>query len=137
ITAGILGATGVLAALIHRDKTGEGQRVDTSLYEAGIIHTYWQSAITSATGKSPGPLGSAHPLTAPYQAFKTKDKWITVGASNQNNWLHLIEALERKDLQEDKRFNNNTNRMNNLNLLVEILNKEMIKKTSKEWLMIF
>ena len=137
ITAGILGATGVLAALIHRDKTGEGQRVDTSLYEAGIVHTYWQSAITSATGKSPGPLGSAHPLTAPYQAFKTKDKWITVGASNQNSWINLIEALERKDLQEDQRFNSNANRMNNLKILIEILNKEMIKKTSKEWLMIF
>jgi len=137
ITAGILGATGVLAALIHRDKTGEGQRVDTSLYEAGIIHTYWQSAITSATGKSPGPLGSAHPLTAPYQAFKTKDKWITVGASNQNNWIHLLEALGRKDLQEDKRFSNNANRMKNLQALVAILNKEMIKKNSKEWLTIF
>ena len=45
ITAGILGATGVLAALINREKTGKGQKVDTSLYEAGIIHTYWQSAI--------------------------------------------------------------------------------------------
>lgn len=137
ITAGILGATGVLAALIHRDKTGEGQRVDTSLYEAGIIHTYWQSAITSATGKSPGPLGSAHPLTAPYQAFKTKDKWITVGASNQNNWINLIDALGRKDLQEDKRFNSNTNRMRNLQPLIEILNKEIIKKPSNEWLKIF
>ena len=137
ITAGILGATGVLAALIHRDKTGEGQRVDTSLYEAGIIHTYWQSAITSATGKSPGPLGSAHPLTAPYQAFKTKDKWITVGASNQNNWINLIDALGRKDLQEDKRFNSNTNRMRNLQSLIEILNKEIIKKPSNEWLKIF
>ena len=50
ITAGILGATGVLAALVAREKTGVGQRVDTSLYEAGIVHTYWQSAIASATG---------------------------------------------------------------------------------------
>ena len=137
ITAGILGATGVLAALLNREKTGEGQRVDTSLYEAGIIHTYWQSAITSSTGKSPGPLGSAHPLTAPYQAFKTKDKWITVGASNQNNWINLIDALERKDLQDDKRFNSNINRMKNLKPLVDILNKEMIKKSSKDWLKIF
>ena len=94
ITAGILGATGVLAALINREKTGLGQKVDTSLFEAGIIHTYWQSAIAGATGSSPGPLGSAHPLTAPYQAFKTKDKWITIGASNQNSWMNLIKALK-------------------------------------------
>ncbi len=128
ITAGILGATGVLAALISRNKTGLGQRVDTSLYEAGIVHTYWQSAIAVATGKSPGPLGSAHPLTAPYQAFKTKDNWITVGASNQNTWLKLIKALNKEELQEDPRFNNNDNRMKNLNDLVKLIQPELKKK---------
>ena len=137
ITAGILGATGVLAALVAREKTGVGQKVDTSLYEAGIVHTYWQSAIASATGISPGPLGSAHPMTAPYQAFKTKDKWITIGASNQNNWLNLLDALERKDLQENSKFNNNANRMKHLPELVEILKQELEKKTSIEWLRIF
>ncbi|MAJ56902.1 MAG: CoA transferase [Candidatus Pelagibacter sp.] len=137
ITAGILGATGVLAALISREKTGKGQKVDTSLFEAGIIHTYWQSAIAGATGSSPGPLGSAHPLTAPYQAFKTKDKWITIGASNQNSWINLIKALKREDLNKDERFCDNKNRMKNLNALVEILNIELAKKTSHEWLIIF
>ncbi len=137
ITAGVLGATGVLAALINREKTGKGQKVDTSLYEAGIIHTYWQSAIAGATGSSPGPLGSAHPLTAPYQAFKTKDKWITIGASNQNSWMNLIKALKREDLNKDERFCDNKNRMKNLNALVEILNTELAKKTSQEWLAIF
>ena len=137
ITAGVLGATGVLAALINREKTGKGQKVDTSLYEAGIIHTYWQSAIAGATGSSPGPLGSAHPLTAPYQAFKTKDKWITIGASNQNSWMNLIKALKREDLNKDERFCDNKNRMKNLNALVEILNTELTKKTSQEWLAIF
>jgi crotonobetainyl-CoA:carnitine CoA-transferase CaiB-like acyl-CoA transferase len=137
ITAGILGATGVLAALVAREKTGIGQRVDTSLYEAGIVHTYWQSAIASATGISPGPLGSAHPLTAPYQAFKTKDKWITVGASNQNNWLNLLDALGRKDLQENEKFNSNANRMANLPELQEILKEELAKKTADEWIKLF
>ena len=97
ITAGLLAASGILAALIHRDKTGEGQKVDTSLYEAGIVHTYWQSAIAGATGVSPGPLGSAHPLTAPYQAFKTKDKWITIGASNQNTCCLLYTSPSPRD----------------------------------------
>ena len=137
ITAGILGATGVLAALINRDKTGKGQRVDTSLYEAGIVHTYWQSAIAGATGKSPGPLGSAHPLTAPYQAFKTKDNWITIGASNQNNWMNLLNAIERVDLQEDDRFKDNNSRMKNLKALAPILQEELLKKTSNEWIKIF
>ena len=137
ITAGILGATGVLAALINRNKTGLGQRVDTSLYEAGIIHTYWQSAIAVATGNSPGPLGSAHPLTAPYQAFKTKDSWITVGASNQNTWLKLIKAINKEELQENSKFNNNDNRMQNLNELVEVIQTELQKKTSQDWIKIF
>ena len=137
ITAGILAATGVLAALVSRATTGVGQRVDTSLYEAGIVHTYWQSAIASATGVAPGPLGSAHPLTAPYQAFQTKDKWITVGASNQNTWLKLIDALGAKELQENEKFNSNANRMKNVTELTELLKKELVKKTAEEWLKIF
>ena len=137
ITAGILAATGVLAALVSRATTGVGQRVDTSLYEAGIVHTYWQSAIASATGVAPGPLGSAHPLTAPYQAFQTKDKWITVGASNQNTWLKLIDALEVKELQENEKFNSNANRMKNVAELTELLKKELVKKTAEEWLKLF
>ena len=137
ITAGLLASSGILAALVHREKTGEGQKVDTSLFEAGIVHTYWQSAIAGATGQSPGPLGSAHPLTAPYQAFKTKDKWITVGASNQNTWLMLLKAINRQDLQEDEKFSSNLNRKENINELVDILNSELIKKTSDEWLKIF
>jgi len=137
ITAGLLASTGILAALVHREKTGEGQKVDTSLFEAGIVHTYWQSAIAGATGKSPGPLGSAHPLTAPYQAFKTKDKWITVGASNQNTWLMLLKAINRMDLQEDEKFSSNINRKKNIDNLVEILSAEFIKKNSNEWLEIF
>jgi crotonobetainyl-CoA:carnitine CoA-transferase CaiB-like acyl-CoA transferase len=137
ITAGLLASSGILAALVHRNKTGEGQKVDTSLFEAGIVHTYWQSAIAGATGQSPGPLGSAHPLTAPYQAFKTKDKWITVGASNQNTWLMLLKAINRQDLQENEKFSSNLNRKKNINQLVDILSSELIKKTADEWLKIF
>jgi crotonobetainyl-CoA:carnitine CoA-transferase CaiB-like acyl-CoA transferase len=137
ITAGLLATSGILAALVHRNKTGEGQKVDTSLFEAGIVHTYWQSAIAGATGKSPGPLGSAHPLTAPYQAFKTKDKWITIGASNQNTWLMLLKAINRLDLQDNEMFSSNLNRKKNLTQLVDILNTELIKKNSEEWLKIF
>ena len=137
ITAGLLAASGILAAIIHRNKTGEGQKVDTSLFEAGIVHTYWQSAIAGATGESPGPLGSAHPLTAPYQAFKTKDKWITIGASNQNTWLKLIKAIDREDLQQNEKFSSNLNRKKNLIELVEILTTVLSKKTSSEWLKIF
>jgi crotonobetainyl-CoA:carnitine CoA-transferase CaiB-like acyl-CoA transferase len=134
ITAGILAAMGVLAAYAHKLKTGEGQRVDVSLFEAGIVHTYWQSAITFATGEPPGPMGSAHPLNAPYQAFQTADGRITVGAANQANWLKLVDALDAGALKEDPRFETNDARMRNLETLVSLMTPIFKKRTTQEWL---
>ena len=74
---------GILAAYAHRLKTGEGQWVETSLFEAAMVQTYWQSAIALATGVAPRAMGSAHPLNAPYQAFEASDGWIVVGGANQ------------------------------------------------------
>jgi crotonobetainyl-CoA:carnitine CoA-transferase CaiB-like acyl-CoA transferase len=134
ITAGILAAMGVLAAYVHRLKTGRGQCVDASLFEAGIVHTYWQSAIALATGIAPGPLGSAHPLNAPYQAFETADGWITVGAANQANWIKLADALEAADLKTDPRFATNDARMGNLPALIAALALRFKQRTSAVWL---
>ncbi len=134
ITAGILGAMGVAAAYASRLKTGEGQRVDTSLFEAGIVHTYWQSAIAFATGVSPGPMGSAHPLNAPYQAFETADGWLTVGAANQTNWERMLTVIGAPELNADPRFCDNAKRMQNLPALVEALTAIFRGKTTHEWL---
>lgn len=134
ITAGLLGAMGVMAALVERQRTGEGQRVDTSLFEAGIIHTYWQSAIRFATGISPGPMGSAHPLNGPYQAFPTADGWINVGAANQTNWLRLTEALDARSLQDDPRFADNPGRMRHLAELDELLSAILRRRSTADWL---
>ncbi len=134
ITAGILAATGVLAAYVHRLKTGDGQMVDTSLFEAGIVHTYWQSAMALATGIAPGPMGSAHPLNAPYQAFETRDGWITIGAANQKNWQRLLDALEAPELADDERFRVNANRMANLDALAAILGDIFRSRSQADWL---
>jgi crotonobetainyl-CoA:carnitine CoA-transferase CaiB-like acyl-CoA transferase len=134
ITAGILGAMGVLAAYVHRLRTGLGQRVDTSLFEAGIVHTYWQSAIRLATGAPPAPMGSAHPLNAPYQAFATADGWINIGAANQANWLRLVGVLEAPGLADDPRFADNAARMRNLPALVEAFAPPLRRRTTAEWL---
>jgi crotonobetainyl-CoA:carnitine CoA-transferase CaiB-like acyl-CoA transferase len=134
ITAGILAAMGVLAAYVHRLKTGQGQRVDTSLFEAGITHTYWQSAIALATGDSPPAMGSAHPLNAPYQAFRTKDGWINIGAANQANWLKLLGALEAPEIAGDARFAEPRSRMENLDALVAVLEPVFATRASAEWL---
>lgn len=134
ITAGLLAAMGILAALRHRDRTGEGQLVDTSLLEAGIVHTYWQSAMALASGVAPGPLGSAHPLNAPYQAFRTQDGWIVVGGANQRTWTRLVEALEAPHLADDPRFVDNRHRMQNLAALEEALTPFFERHTSEFWL---
>ncbi len=134
ITAGIIAAMGVLAAYAHKQKTGEGQRVDTSLLEAAITHTYWQSAICFATGQSPGAMGSAHPLNAPYQAFQTSDGWITVGAANQANWERLLRVIDAVELADDPRFAANAGRMENLKALEALLNEKFVTRTSAEWL---
>ncbi|MBO6814898.1 MAG: CoA transferase [Rhizobiaceae bacterium] len=137
ITAGILAAMGVAAAYAHKLKTGEGQKVDTSLFEAGIIHTYWQSAIAFATGTPPGPMGSAHPLNAPYQAFKTSDGWINIGAANQKNWEKLIELTGAEALGKDPRFSINADRITRRVELEDELNKVFSTRTTDEWLEIF
>ncbi|GJD93413.1 CaiB/BaiF CoA transferase family protein [Methylobacterium iners] len=134
ITAGILAAMGVLAAYTHRLKTGEGQAVDTSLFEAGITLTYWQSAIAMATGVAPTPMGSAHPLNAPYEAFRTADGWITVGAANQTNWLRLLAVLGAEALADDPRFARNADRLENRAALAERLGPYFHAASSEIWL---
>jgi crotonobetainyl-CoA:carnitine CoA-transferase CaiB-like acyl-CoA transferase len=134
ITAGILLAMGILAALAHRNRTGDGQMVDTSLFEAGITHTYWQSAIAFATGVAPGPMGSAHPLNAPYEALPTQDGWINVGAATQPTWKRFLAAIGAPELGADPRFADNVARMANRAALIAELSRRMQTRTTAEWL---
>jgi crotonobetainyl-CoA:carnitine CoA-transferase CaiB-like acyl-CoA transferase len=136
ITAGILAAMGIAAAYAHKLKTGEGQRVDTSLFEAAIVHTYWQSAIAFATGVAPGPMGSAHPLNAPYQSFPTADGWINIGAANQANWERLTALIDAPELKDDPRFTSNDKRMTNRETLAATLSEVFRGKTTADWLVI-
>ncbi len=137
ITAGIIAAMAISAAYARKLKTGLGQNIDTSLFEAGIVHTYWQSAIAFATDTSPGPLGSAHPINSPYQSFKTSDGWINVGAANQKNWEKFINLIGADQLQDDPRFSSNENRMNYRLDLENELTGVMLTKTTDEWLHLF
>ncbi|WP_420380314.1 CaiB/BaiF CoA transferase family protein [Marivita sp.] len=134
ITAGFLAALGCVAAYTNAQQTGEGQMVDTSLFEAGISLTYWQSAIAFATGTAPGPLGSAHPLNAPYQSFRARDGWINIGAANQRNWTRLLEVVGASELQDDPRFGSNADRIKNLAELVPILEEHLQKRDTHDWL---
>jgi crotonobetainyl-CoA:carnitine CoA-transferase CaiB-like acyl-CoA transferase len=136
LNAGLFTAFGILAAYITRLKMGLGQHVDSSLMEAGVAYTMWESAIYFATGVPPGPNGSAHQLSAPYQAFPTSDGYITIGGANQRNWERLCHAIGRAELIDDPRFASNVERMANRPALEETLSQTFKTQTAEHWLKI-
>lgn len=137
INAGILATVGILAAYAHKQQTGEGQFVDTSLLEAALQQTYWHAAIYFATGESPGPTGSAHLLTAPYQAFRASDGWINIGGANQANWERIAEVLGHPEWRDDPRFGTNSARMAHLEILASLMNAVLATRTKDEWVTAF
>ena len=137
LNAGMYAAYGILCATIHRMKTGHGQRVDTSLLEGGIAYTFWESAEYWSTGNVPGPMGSAHRLSAPYQALRTKDGYVNIGAANQATWEALCQALGRPELAEDPRFKAPTDRRAHSRELAELLETILSREPTAHWLDIF
>ena len=137
MNAGILAAVSILAAYAHKQKTGQGQVVDTSLMEAALQQTYWHAAIYFATGRSPGPTGSAHLLTAPYQAYATRDGWINIGGANQANWERIADVLGHPEWRADPRFATNSARMANLDALTSAMSDVLATRTRAEWLEAF
>lgn len=131
--AGLFCAIGVLSALHARARTGEGQQVDTSLWEGAMALTVWETAELWSTGNTPQPLGSAHRLSAPYQALRTRDGHVTVGGNTQRLWTRLCEAIGRPELVEDPRFETNTERMAHRPELVLELEAALTERTTAEW----
>jgi crotonobetainyl-CoA:carnitine CoA-transferase CaiB-like acyl-CoA transferase len=137
INAGILGVAAIAAAYAHKLKTGQGQRVETSLLEAALQQTYWHAPIYFATGQSPGPTGSAHVLAAPYQAFRTSDGWINIGGANQANWERIADVLGHPEWREDPRFHDNSARMRNVAVLAQAMEAVLVTRTRDQWLAAF
>lgn len=133
LAAGIYGAFGILTAYINRMRSGKGQHVETSLLEAGIAYTIWESAIYFATGEPPGPVGSGHPLIAPYQAFRTRNGYIIVGAANQANWERFCEAVNRRDLLQHHMYTTGAMRKNNQEELASTIEDTLTKKDTDHW----
>lgn len=137
INAGILAVVGITAAYAHKLKTGQGQVVETSLMEAALQQTYWQAATYFATGESAGRTGSAHLLSAPYQAFRTRDGWINVGGANQPNWERVTDVLGHPEWRDDPRFLTNTARMQNLPALIAAIEPILITRDKADWIAAF
>jgi formyl-CoA transferase len=101
--AALYALAGILAALYWRTSSGRGQHIDTSLVEAGVALSVWETA-EHFSGRTPGPLGSAHRMSAPYQAFRCADGHITIGAANDRTFARLAALLGRPEWTADPRF---------------------------------
>lgn len=133
--AALYAVCGILGAYIVRQKTGRGQHVDTSLLECCAAFLTLLAGKYFATGEVPGRMGSASPMFAPYQAFKTRDIHITVvGTGGKDHWQRFCRALDLKHLIDDPRFATNADRVRNLKELAATIEERLQTKSGYHWL---
>jgi formyl-CoA transferase len=137
LTCALFGSYAILTAYVARQKTGQGQYVDLSLFESAVALGVWETSGYFVTGEVPGSLGSAHRVSAPYQAFRTKDGYITLGATTPNQWPKLCQAIGKPELEHDPRFATNADRKANDTLLAEIIESALVTESSQHWLTLF
>ncbi|XRC92432.1 CoA transferase [Ottowia sp. VDI28] len=133
INAGILCAFGILAAYIQRLRSGQGQKVETSLLQAAMQQTYWLAATYFSTGANTQPLGTAHALIAPYQVFQCKDGGVAVGGANQNAWVRICEVLGHPEWQQDARFETPQLRVQHSRELQDLLEAVLASDDVSTW----
>ncbi|PYM67819.1 MAG: formyl-CoA transferase [Candidatus Rokuibacteriota bacterium] len=127
-------ALGVLTALLHRERTGEGQRVDVSLLGGALLAHAARLSVFLVTGQEPGRQGSAHPYLVPFQAFATADGWIYVAVWVERLWKPFCTAIERPELATDPRFARRDDRLRHRRELVAALAPIFLTRTVQEWL---
>ena len=114
MASGMFAAYAIASALFHREQTGEGQYIDTSMLGGQVALLSYQAAIYFATQDVPPSTWNAHPIVAPYQTFPTADGFINIGVGNDNLWLKFTGALGLESLRDDARFKDNAGRITNL-----------------------
>ncbi|MCB1495443.1 MAG: CoA transferase [Bauldia sp.] len=124
----------ILAAYIGRQKTGLGQHIDASLFEAGIAFAIWDIAEYWGTGRVPGRIGTANRMSAPYQAVKAADDYFVMGANNDRLWQRLCDLMDRPDLLEHPDYGSITDRLANREALVADLETTFASKPAAEWI---
>ena len=132
--AGLFALVGILAALHHRSHSGRGQHIDTSLVEAGLALSVWEATHYFTTGQVPGPIGSAHRLTAPYQAFRCADGYITIGGANDRNFTKIARVLGHPEWLTDERFATNHERVQHRDDLAALIDAVTRTEPRTFWL---
>lgn len=131
--AGLMALYGILSALIGRERSGQGQYIDASLFEAALGLSIWEVAEYWSTGVPPRPIGSANRMSAPYQVVRAKDGYFVLGAANQKLWTALCRVIDRPELLEDERFTDNPRRLANRKILVDELERTFATRPVAEW----
>ncbi|MFQ5848058.1 MAG: CaiB/BaiF CoA transferase family protein [Candidatus Methylomirabilales bacterium] len=134
IVAGMYGVQGILVALVSRERSGRGQKVDIALLDSMISLLTYQAGIFFATGQSPNRMGNFHPTITPYEPFEAQDGYFNVAVGNNVLWARFCRILGREDLMNDPRFATGTKRVENRELLRPILEKEFKTRSVQEWL---
>ncbi|MDB5376677.1 MAG: CoA transferase [Rubritepida sp.] len=134
VTAGMFSAIAVLGALQARERTGEGQRIDQSLFEAGVSLGVYEAAHVFTHATRPQRLGQLHRGSAPYRVFRTRDGYITLGASKDKFWQALCGIIGQPGLADDPRFRTNADRVANNAQLVPLLQETFATRDSAHWL---
>jgi formyl-CoA transferase len=133
LNAGVFAALGVLAALNHRHATGEGQYVETSLLEAAMAYTVWETGLALTVGQVAERAGTRHRLAAPYEALKTADGHLVVGVNNQKLWKRFCEALGAPDLADEENYALPHKRIANRDALQARLESLLTADTTDAW----
>ncbi len=134
ISAGLFAALGILTALLEREKSGEGQWVQSSLLMSQIALLDFQAARYLMTGVAPGQAGNDHPTSMPTSAYKTKDGYMNIAATGEAMWRRVCEGLGRRDLLEREDFKGEQNRSKNRVALNAEINKALAARTTAEWM---
>jgi crotonobetainyl-CoA:carnitine CoA-transferase CaiB-like acyl-CoA transferase len=122
-SAGIHAAYGIVIALLNREQTGKGERIDISLMDIGIVQMGAFVTHYTMTGELPERMGSAHKAWAPYQAFEASDGWVLIAVASDEMWLNLCKVLKLEDLGNDSRYATPQSRRKHRKELAELLTK--------------
>jgi crotonobetainyl-CoA:carnitine CoA-transferase CaiB-like acyl-CoA transferase len=134
IGTGMFAALGIVCAYVARQRTGEGQLVDTSLLDTSIALSLVESATFLAGGELPSPLGSTHRRNAPHGAFRTQDGYIAIAADSAHFWTRFCQIMGLEALLEDLRFKTNADRVANKQVLQGLIERVTTTREGSYWL---
>ena len=133
-TAGLLVVQGIMAALLERMRTGEGQRVEVALHDGLLSLLTYHAQNWWSGGKKPTRLGNAHPSIVPYQTFATKDGWINIGVGNERQWARLCGVIGKPEWIDDPRYATNGERNVHRDELIPKLDAIFGVRLTVEWI---